>query len=92
MQYDVLSVKKQTAFQKWFETFLNEKDLEPESWEIEYNGEMNFIDSEVVIEAILNCSKEEQAGIKNMIVRLDFVNAPIMPYFKHLATGLIANR
>ncbi len=79
-------------FQKWFQTFLDEKDIPYQMFEIEHDGEMNLIDTDVVIEAIMNCNPTEQAQIKNIIVKLDFANAPIIPFFKHLAAGLVANR
>ena len=79
-------------FVKWFETFLEEKQVPYKSWDIECNGELNIIDTEVVIEAIKNCSPKEQQGIKDMIIRLDFVNAPILPYFEHLANALVKVR
>ena len=80
-----------TSFQIWFERFLEEKDLPTKNWEIEKDGEMHFIDSTVVIEAIMNCNSEEQKKIKQTIVTLDFYNSPILDYFEHLAKGLISN-
>jgi hypothetical protein len=84
--------KKAEGFNQWFDRFLEEKDLPFASWELEDDtGNLNMIDSEVVIEAIKNTSPEEQSGIKEMLVKLDFANSDILDYFKHLAMGLIKN-
>lgn len=41
------------GFKKWFETFLTEKNLPYESWElISKNGKLNIIDTDVVIEHV----------------------------------------
>jgi hypothetical protein len=80
------------TFTKWFDTFLEEKNLAPQSWEIQHAGVTHFIDSTVIIEAIQNAPAHEQAAIKNMIIRIDFVNGDVNDYFKHLAKGLIANQ
>lgn len=80
------------AFTKWFETFLDEKNLPVANWEIEAdNGVVHMIDSEVVIEAIKGAPANEQAAIKTTIVKIDFVNGDVNHFFKHLATALVAN-
>jgi hypothetical protein len=84
--------KNKTAFQLWFETLLEEKQLPDERWGILVDGEMNFIDSDVVIEAIKNAPTREQEKIKDIIVGLDFKTAPIMPFFKYLAEAMIKVR
>lgn len=81
------------AFNKWFTTFLEEKNLSHQEWTIPgADGVDNFIDSDVVIEAIQNCSSLEQKKIKDMIVKIDFANGDVNDYFKHLAKGLIMTR
>jgi len=80
------------AFTKWFETFLEEKNLPLASWEIEdESGMVHFIDSEVVIEAIKAAPASEQAQIKDVIVKIDFANGDVNHFFGHLAKGLVAN-
>jgi len=77
-------------FDKWFDTFLEEKNLPFETWElVDNNGDTHFIDTDVVIETIKNCGSAEKAGIKNMLVKIDFVNGNVNDYFKHLAHALI---
>jgi hypothetical protein len=80
-------------FDEWFEIFLEEKNLPYIQWEIaDKNGEINFIDSEVVIETIKGCYVPEKMKIKDMLIKIDFANGNVNDYFKHLATGLINNR
>jgi len=49
---------------------------------------MNFMTVEVVVEHILITSKKEQDAIRTMLVKIDFHNADILDYFKHLAQAL----
>jgi len=81
-----------TKFDKWFETFLEEKDIPFASWEIEAaDGTVHFIDNEVVIEAIKGAPANEKAGIKDVLVKIDFANGDVNHFFHHLAKGLVAN-
>jgi hypothetical protein len=84
--------KTQTAgsSSQYLETFFNEKNLPHQDWEIVGNdGQTNFIDSDVVIEAIMNCGDTEQNAIADMIRKIDFANGNVLDYLKHLATGLV---
>ena len=77
-------------FNEWLDTFIQEKGLDTEKV-FEVNGPIwgiNFIPCAVVIEHIKIASKDERDAIKTMIVKLDFVNADIMDYFKHLAKAI----
>ena len=81
-----------SKFNEWFEIFIEEKDLPYASWEIEgADGELHIIDTEFIVETIKNCPPVEQRGIKDMLVRIDFMNADVNDYFHHLAKGLVAN-
>ena len=48
----------------------------------------NFMSVQVVVEHILIASKKEQEGIRTMLVRIDFHNACVLDYFKHLAQAI----
>jgi hypothetical protein len=75
---------------EYFERFFAEKNLPYTAWEIQAsNGDLHFIDSDVVIEAIKNAPHHEQEQIKKMLVRIDFVNGDVLDYLQHLARGLI---
>jgi len=81
-----------SEFIKWFETFLKEKNLPYESWELmSENGTLNLIDSDVVIENIKIAPDHEQKQIKDIIIKIDFMNGNINHLFKHLAGALAQN-
>lgn len=85
-----VGMKRSAGSSKYLETFFNEKNLPHEQWEIEGpGGVMNMIDSDVVIEAIMNAPPDEQDGIADMIRRIDFANGNVNDYLKHLAKGLM---
>lgn len=79
------------AFEKWFDTFVAEKNIPYASWEIEANGTTHFIDNDVVMEHIRLTKGHEAAGIKDILVKIDFHNGDVNHFFKHLATGLANN-
>ena len=79
--------------QQWLKTFFEEKDLPFAQWDIEASdGSFNIISNEVVIEAIHGASLQEQKGIQNVLRKLDFANADVNDFLKHLAKGLIETR
>jgi len=83
--------KNMTQFQKWFDTFLSEKELPYEAWDLTAkDGTPHHIDSDVVIEAIKGASSQEQESIKAMVVKIDFVNGNVNHYFQHLAQALVS--
>ena len=49
---------------------------------------MNFIPLGCVIEAIKSAPIHEQKAIKNMLVKVDFINGDVCDYFKHLAQAI----
>lgn len=75
-----------TDFITWFETFLNEKQLPFELFDIHHKNETHMIDTDFVTELIKEAPLKEQQDIKSMIVKIDFVNGDINHFFKHLAT------
>lgn len=84
-----VSEKRQIAFEKWFETFLSEKDLDLDTaFEYDVKGATHIMTAWNVVSAIIQAPKNEQAGIKNMIVKIDFVNGDVLDYFKHLGQAL----
>lgn len=71
-------------------TFFDEKALPSIEWELTDNrGMTHWISNDVVIEAIHGAPAHEKKGLVNMLRRLDFVNADINDYLKHLASALI---
>ena len=76
-------------FNTWFTTFPEEKNLPFKSFDIEHCGESHIIDSDFIIDLIKNSSDDEQASIKNTIVKIDFANGDVNHFFEHLANGYI---
>lgn len=82
-----------SAFATWLDTFLDEKGIDPESYTfiVETPGKFwdtHIIPLESVIAAAKGVSAAEQLVIKNTLVKLDFCNQPVVPYFQHLANAL----
>lgn len=81
--------RRLSAFEKWLNLFVDEKGLDVEELlEVEGASGTNFMPLQIVLDAIKGAPRHEQDGIKNMIVRIDFAAAPVLPYFKHLARAL----
>ena len=75
-------------FGKWLETFISEKNINKEEMFTVEKTQVNYMNYGVVIESILNACKEEQRAIKNMLVKIDFLNGDIKDYLRHLAVAI----
>lgn len=76
-------------FNKWLDPFISEKGYDLETlFEVEGASGTNYIPLGCVVEAIKETSKQEQNAIKTMIVKLDFINADCLKYFRHLAQAI----
>ena len=76
-------------FNKWLDPFISEKGYDLETlFEVEGASGTNYIPLGCVIEAVKATSKQEQNAIKTMIVKLDFINANRLNYFRHLAQAI----
>ena len=76
-------------FSTWLDTLVTEKGLDTEHLiTVEGPSGENIIPLGCVLDAIKATSKREQEGIRTMLVKLDFRNAPILPYFEHLAKAI----
>lgn len=74
---------------KYLENLINEKDIDINStFEIEGQTGINFITLEVVIEHILISTKQDQKAIKEMLIKIDFVDGDILDFFKSLAKAI----
>lgn len=73
----------------YLETLISEKgrDLE-ELLEVEGPSGLNIMPLAVVVDAIAQAPASEQAAIKTMIVKIDFVNGDVFGYFRHLAQAI----
>ena len=78
---------------KYLRDFFAEKDLPEVEWELtDQEGNTHFISNAVVVEHMINVSDKEAEGLADMLRRLDFHNADVNDYLKHLAGALINRR
>ena len=76
-------------FKNWIDTFIEEKDLPMEdTFTIDKNGTMNIMSYKTIYEHMLIANKQEQEQIKNMIVKIDFLNGNILDFFQHLGKAI----
>jgi hypothetical protein len=76
-------------FTKWLDTFIAEKGIDTETvLTVEGASGANYIPLGCLVDAIKSAPATEQRAIKHTIVRLDFINAPVLPYFGHLARAI----
>lgn len=77
------------TFTKWLDTLVSEKNLDTDQMFLVAgpSGE-NHIPLAIVLDAIKSAPAHEQAGIKNMLVKIDFRNGDVCHYFKHLAQAI----
>jgi len=79
------------TFNKWLDTFISEKGIDLEqSFEVEGPSGTNHMQIVHVLAAIQCAPKHEQAGIKDMLVKIDFRNGDVCRYLKHLAQAIAA--
>lgn len=77
------------TFKTWINTFLSEKGIDLETiLEAEGPSGMNSIPVGCLVDMMIGAPKHEQAGIKTMLVKIDFRNAPVLPYLNHLAKAV----
>ena len=73
----------------YFRTFLEEKGISLDTpIEVQGAGGTNFMNVGVIVEHIEIAPKREQEAIRTMLIKIDFHNAPVVPYFKHLAQAI----
>ena len=78
------------TFNNWLDTLIEEKGYDLDDLlEVEGpSGVLNVIPLEVLVDSIKGASASERASIKNVIVKLDFVNANVLDYLRHLAQAI----
>ncbi len=84
--------KVKSAFNKWLDTFVEEKGIDLEQViEIKTETNTHYFEIGNIVDNIKATTPEEQAGIKDMIVKIDFHNGEVVDYFRHLAQALAEN-
>ena len=81
-----------TQTQIYFENFFNEKEVQYQNWTIKHNEQDHFIDTDFTIELIKKTQGREAQSLMEALTRIDFINAKVEPFLKHLATGYIKSR
>ncbi len=76
-------------FSTWFDTFNEEKGIEPdEVINVKGPSGNNHIPLGALFDIIKGAPKSEQEGIKKMLVKIDFANADVRDYYRHLAKAI----
>ena len=78
-------------FKKWIETLLSEKGIDQEQLlEIESAGVFgnNFMPVSVIVDAMKAAPAHEQAKMKTVLVKIDFLNGDVLHFLKHLGKAL----
>ena len=76
-------------FSNWIDTFNAEKNIDTDAvLEVEGPSGYNAIPVGALVEVMKGAPATEQAGIKRTIIKLDFLNQPILPYYEHLARAI----
>lgn len=84
--------KVESAFNKWLDTFIEEKGIDLDQViEVKTEANIHYFEVGNIIANIKATTLEEQAGIKDMIVKIDFHNGDVVDYFRHLARALAEN-
>ena len=84
-----MTTRNDYRFNDWLDTFTAEKGLDTEqAFLVPGASGENHIPLACVLEAIKSAPRDEQDGIKNMIVKIDFINGDVMHYFRHLAHAI----
>lgn len=75
-----------TPFQRWFLTFLEEKEVDLGEYITIGDGTTAQVGA--VCSIIMSAPQKEQDKIEEMLVKIDYVNGNVTNYFKHLAKAL----
>jgi len=76
-------------FAAWLDDFLREKKIDSdEILEVPGPLGLNLIPVETLVAAMRGAPTEEQAAIRRLFTRIDFVNAEVRPALVHLAQAI----
>ena len=76
-------------FKEWLNTFIEEKEIDLDlPFEITKNGNLNIMSYKTIYEHILITTVEEKKKIKDMIVKIDFLNGDVLNFFRHLGNAI----
>lgn len=78
------------TFESWLDTFVDEKELDRDhvfTVEGPVWGD-NLIPLQCIIDTAGQASSREQGQIKEILVKIDYLNGDPMHFFDHLAKGM----
>jgi len=76
-------------FAKWLNALLEEKNIDlNSSIDVEGPSGLNIMPLSMVVDAMKSTSGQEQAQIKNTLVKIDFHNGDVMHFISHIAKAL----
>jgi hypothetical protein len=77
------------SFNKWIDTLIEEKNIDLETrFEVEGDSGTNSIPLAIVVDCMKKTNEYRQCKIKNILVKIDFMNGDVCHFFKHLAKAL----
>ena len=76
-------------FNQWLDTFLDEKGIDGDQvLLVDGPSGQNSIPIACLVDVIKQAPKTERDAIKTVIVKIDFRNGDVVPYFEHLAQAI----
>lgn len=92
-KYAEAEMRKRRAFEKWLDTFIEEKGIEAEEmFSLDISESWNLVQVGVVIEYIKNLPVENQEQTKEMLVKIDFQNGDVRHFLKYIAKGIVTGQ
>lgn len=86
-------MRKRKEFEKWFDTFIEEKGIEAEEmFSLDMSENWNLVQVGVVIEYIKNLPIENQEQTKEILVKIDFQNGDVRHFLKYIAKGIVTGQ
>jgi len=77
------------SFAKWIDTLIAEKQYDTEHrFEVEGDSGTNSIPLGCVVDAMKTAPANEQSAIKNMLVKIDFMNGNCLDFFRHCSQAI----
>jgi len=76
-------------FAKWLEVFIEEKGYENEVFNFEMQGQFHMVEMDFLVEFLKGIDGENQRKIKDMLVKIDFMNGNVKDFLLHCAKGYV---
>ncbi|MFP5109618.1 hypothetical protein ACSU6B_23110 [Neobacillus sp. C211] len=76
-------------FKKWIETFVEEKGFQNEAFTFELQEQFHMVEMDFLVEFLKELDSVNQKKIKDMLVKIDFMNGNCLDFLKHCAKGYV---